>query len=101
MQREPIEQFRMAGFFANTPEIFESFDDSAPKQLFPVSIHSGARGQRLSRSKEPFCESQSISECAFRQSRKNSWHVGSQRWPDLGEKVAALEFQRGSLVVVT
>src|SRR5580704_12619469 len=100
MQRKPIEQFRMAWLLANAAEILKSFDDPRPEQLFPVTIHGGTRGQRLPRGKEPFCESQSIARRSFGQSWKNSRYVGNQRRPDLGEKVAALEFQRGSLVVV-
>src|SRR3984957_11316757 len=99
MKCEPVEQFWMAWLFAHAAEILQSFDDACTEQLLPVTVHCGPGGQRLARSKEPFREGQTSAWRALRQPRKNSWHVGSERRPDLGEEVAALKFQCASLIV--
>ena len=99
MKRQPVEQFGMAGLLAHAAEILQRLYDSCPEELLPVAIDRRARGQWLSGQKEPLGQRQAIARSTCGKLWKYSRDVGRERRTDLGQEIAALEFQRRPLFI--
>src|SRR2546423_1442928 len=70
LRGQPVEQFRMAGRFALGAKVFGGLDDSGPEILLPILVDHHARGERIRRIENPFCEAQPVLRQILRHWRK-------------------------------
>ena len=76
LDREPIEQFRMARQFALGAEVLLRLDQAGAPQLAPQPVHRHARRQRVVRIDQPAGHAHSVGRGILRQRRKRGRNAG-------------------------
>src|SRR5262249_56010909 len=71
LRRQPVEQFGVDGRLALRAEIFDGFDNAVAEIHLPETIDRDARGQRMIRVDQPFCQRQTVDLLVFLQRREN------------------------------
>src|SRR5579863_920920 len=99
MEREIVQQLRVAGPLANAAEILQRLDDPGSKKLLPITIHGHASCKRLTGLEKPLRQRQPVARNPVRQPGKDRRNIRREVGTDLVEEVAAFEFKRRPLVV--
>ena len=60
LDRQPVEQLRVAGRRALGAEVVFGFDDAEPEELLPEAVHDNPRRQRVGRIDQPLGQVEAI-----------------------------------------